>query len=119
LVIGGATIVFAELANTHTSDIYDPNTHNFTPSVNMLSSRNSPSATLLQDGHILVTGGLTCCFQLRRASAELLNPSSAVDQPAGNMLEARAAHTATLLQNGHVLIAGGGDAAISAELYVP
>src|SRR5207245_2479647 len=89
LVIGGATIVFAEVANTDTSDIYDPNTHNFTPSVNMLSSRNSHSATLLQDGRILVTGGLTCCFQLRMASAELLNPSSAVDQPAGNMLEAR------------------------------
>jgi len=60
------------------------------------------TATLLQNGQVLVTGGLFT------SSAELYNPSTGGWITTSSMPAARWYHTATLLSNGQVLVAGGG-----------
>lgn len=80
------------------------------------------TATLLNDGMVLIVGGLDPSGDL--ASAELYNPATGTFTPTGSLNAARVGHTATLLNNGMVLMAGGysgldGSALSSAELYNP
>ncbi len=91
-----------------------------TGSLNTARARHS--ATLLQNGKILVAGGVTS-GNTAIASAELYDPANGTWTATGNLTTARARHTATLLPNGKVLLAGGfdssGNALTSAELYDP
>lgn len=64
------------------------------------------TATVLNNGQVLVTGGRD--RQLYGlGTAELYNPSTGTFTPTDNLNDRRADHTATLLNNGKVLIAGG------------
>ena len=68
--------------------------------------RLNHTATLLQNGRVLVTGGSNDFGGL--PSAELYNPPSGTWTATGSLNTAHAAHTATLLPNPiMVLIAGG------------
>lgn len=82
----------------------------------MTASRAAHTATLLPDGRVLITGGLTGL-----ASTEIFDPATERFTPAGTLSVARAGHSATLLSNGKVLIAGGynGSYLASAEVYDP
>ena len=86
------------------------------------TARSGHTATLLQNGMVLVAGGTDSDFN-RSASAELYDPASRTWTATGSLNTARYMHTATLLQNGMVLVAGGFDsnsnASASAELYDP
>jgi hypothetical protein len=80
-----------------------------TNSAGLNTSRYQHSATLLNNGAVLVAGGLTCpsvgsCTYLN--SAELYAPSSGTFAATGSMATARSA-PAVLLGNGQVFIAGG------------
>jgi len=76
------------------------------------------TATLLQDGTVLITGGATNGGQTN--TAEIYNPSTnTFALTLGAMSTKRYASTATLLNSGKVLIAGGGSTLSSAELYNP
>jgi YVTN family beta-propeller protein len=88
------------------------------------------TATLLNDGRILIAGGNANSSQIPEAflsSAELYDPTSGSFSPVGSLAFARYYHTATLLENGKVLIAGGENmlagsvpnGLASAELYDP
>lgn len=81
---------------------------------NMSVARLGPTATLLDDGRVLIAGGAS------DATAEIYDPSSGrFARTRGDMQVAgRKQHTATLLRDGRVLIAGGSDLA-SAELFDP
>ena len=85
----------------------------------MSTRRAAHTATLLQNGKVLVVGGFAGGNTL--ATAELFDPATKTFTLAGNMSVARAGHSATLLSNGKVLIAGGynGSYESSAELYDP
>jgi hypothetical protein len=89
----------------------------FKPTGSMGTARSSHSATLLNSGKVLVTGGFDV------ATAELLDPSSGSFAPTGSMGTTRSSHTATLLSNGKVLVTGGqnpgGNAVATAELFDP
>jgi N-acetylneuraminic acid mutarotase len=91
----------------------------------MLSARSQASATLLQNGKVLVAGGFG--DNSARNTAELYDPTTGNWRPVGSLYTARGAHTATLLSNGKVLVAGGFNSTVqngvtyltSAELYDP
>jgi hypothetical protein len=82
----------------------------FTPTGSMGTARMVHTATLLQDGRVLVTGGihLTSSDNSALGDAELYDPASGTFAPAaGSMPVPRAGHTATLLNTGRVLVCGG------------
>ena len=75
-------------------------------------------ATLLPNGKVLVTGGLSNGSAI--TSSELYDPTTNTWRPTASLVAPRYEHTATLLQSGKVLVAGGnGSSSIlaSAEFY--
>ena len=87
----------------------------------MAFAREFHTATLLNDGTVLVAGGDDGTTTV--AAAEVLTPDTQDFILAGDMTTPRQQSTATLLGDGTVLIAGGfgasGQALTSAELYDP
>jgi hypothetical protein len=82
------------------------------------------TATLLNDGTVLVAGGSDLANQETLDSAEIYNPTTGNFTLLSNTLNtARVGHTATLLNNGQVLFVGGYDPETGliadAELYDP
>jgi hypothetical protein len=96
-------------------------TAGFVASGSLNIARNGHTATLLNNGTLLIVGGYNSDGTL--ASAELYNPVTGAFALTGALNTARSDHTATLLNNGFVLITGGldsnGVALASAELYNP
>src|SRR5579859_1488092 len=74
----------------------------------MSTSRARFASTLLPDGTVLVTGGITTNGVITN-NAQRYNPATGVWLPIGNMFTTRYEHSATLLPNGDVLVAGGAD----------
>jgi WD40 repeat protein len=106
----------------------------FVATGSMHDPRMAATATLLQDGKVLIAGGETDLLgDSILSSAELYDPTTGTFTVTGSMTAARANHTATLLSDGRVLIAGGegcakakncsglknSDLLASAELYDP
>ena len=91
----------------------------FTGSLN--TGRSGQTATLLQDGRVLVVGGFGGGGSL--ASAELYDPATGTWTQTGSVTTPRLFHTATLLPNGMVLVVGGQGANLehlkTTELYDP
>jgi hypothetical protein len=114
---GGGYLPYAEL--------YNPANETFTLTTSdMNNARYYHTATLLNNGMVLIAGGSNTSGYLN--TAELYNPANQTFTLTGNLQVARAYHTATLLPNGMVLIAGGCNSGVakctsigSAELYNP
>jgi hypothetical protein len=125
LVAGGFEV---SLNETSSAELYDPTTGTFTLTGSMTTGRvgGRATATLLQNGQVLIAGGCSYVYDNSTSSAELFDPASGTFTATGSMTIPRASHTATLLPNGQVLITGGlsdcfsNSAVISgAELYDP
>ena len=86
----------------------------------MTAQRASHTATLLNNGKVLITGGFVG-EENSLTSAEIFDPAGKGFLQTENMRVARSSHTATLLPNGKILIAGGfnGNYLDSAEIYDP
>lgn len=101
----------------------------FSPTGDMTTARTAHTATLLQNGRVLIAGGLPGGYGNNPlASAEVYDPATGLFTPTGAMTTARTQHTATLLADGKVLITGGrgpivqglgAEELASAELYDP
>ena len=99
VVAGGEILGFDETMPLDTVELYDPDTGMWSSTGNLNNAVESHTATLLQNGKVLVLGG---------GSAELYDP----DTGKWGSLESLGSniwfgHTATLLPNGKVFIVGG------------
>ena len=73
----------------------------------MTAPRAEQTATLLQDGRVLVAGGAKTFAGKALPSAEIYDPSTGTWTATGSMDAIRGGFTATLLSDGRVLVAGG------------
>ena len=125
LAIGGTTVDFNGVTVAST-ELYDPATGAWTATGSMLQGRERFTATLLQNGQVLVAGGdyydgvnagfLTEC--------ELYDPAVGSWSVTASMSTPRYGARAALLRDGRVLEAGGdtdfsGIPTALAELYTP
>jgi N-acetylneuraminic acid mutarotase len=128
VLVSGGRNVDGTLAGPYplaTAELYDPISNAWSPAGSMLTVRWAHTATLLQNGKVLVSGGKDLNGEAL-ATAELYDPISNTWSAAGSMSTVREFHTATLLPNGSVLAAGGAERITalyfpiaSAELYDP
>lgn len=144
LVAGGG--VDGTYGSTAATEVYDPNGAGaWLSNEPMLTDRRSHAATLLEDGRVLITGGVSTPMyflaNVVHASSEAFDPAAnggsgswsscniptATKTCPGPMAHARSEHTATLLADGKVLVAGGCNASggnkpelkDSAEIFDP
>jgi N-acetylneuraminic acid mutarotase len=124
LVTGGKNSI-ATTDSLIGAELYDPATGKWIEADPMLfTGRCDHTATLLQNGKVLVTGGWYGAGKNSLLS-ETYDPATGKWEKTGNMSFQRASHTATLLPDGKVLITGGGVANRSnnnqavCELYNP
>jgi hypothetical protein len=120
LVAGGQNNCQLACNYLASAELYNPTSNSWSAAGSMADARAAHTATLLQNGEVLVTGGYSSFPP--QWSAELYDPRSNRWSDAGSMADARAYHTATLLHNGEVLVAGGnsvGGVLATAELYDP
>lgn len=100
---------------------YDPLGGEIVTTGAMHQARERATATLLNDGRVLVAGGRA--GEIPSETAEIYDPVSRTWAETGPMREARWRHTATLLPSGEVLVVAGagseGKRLTSAELYDP
>ncbi|HJV64282.1 MAG TPA: kelch repeat-containing protein [Geomonas sp.] len=117
---------------TGKAELFNPAARAFGHFTSITASMKAPrayhTATRLQNGLILIAGGIDDT-NAPLATAEIYDPARKSFTATGSMATGRWMHSATLLGNGKVLIAGGtadpgpgteGDTALaSAELYDP
>ena len=103
------------------AEIYDWHTGSWTVTASMNRRRSAAAAVRLEDGRVLVTGGLGPFFK-PLSSSEIYDPKTGLWSFTGSMNDARAEdYTCVLLPGKKVLVAGGtgtGFAQLdSAEIY--
>jgi WD40 repeat protein len=102
------TVTAAITGSSNSIDVSSStNQHGFQTTGDMGTERAAHTATLLQNGEVLITGGFNGTAVL--ATAELFDPTTGTFSPTGSMTTVRFSHTATLLADGKVLITGGSD----------
>ena len=133
LIVGGKSgrIMTSRVRNLgsltplNTAEIFDPESGTFIKTGDMSAPHYLGTATLLNDGNVLVVGGwrIQGPIVVGMRDAEVYQPETNRFFRAGQTNVARLTNTATLLNDGEVLIAGGvaekGLITASVEFYSP
>ena len=110
----------ADFRDIASAQIFDFATRKIVNTSDMITARSNHTATLLQDGTVLIAGGGT---DHPLSTAEIYDPSTGKFLNTGSLHIARTRHVAALLPNGNVLICGGTGSGnknlASAEIYDP
>lgn len=106
LVAGGLGLYRGDYYYLASAELYDPTSGTWSTTGSMNVGRSSHTATLLNNGKVLVAGGADENYSTL-ASAELYDPATGTWSTTGSMNIARFGHTANLLNNGQVLVVGG------------
>ena len=120
LVIGGGNDTMSPPpSDQFHAEIYDPATGAARLTTSTIHPRAWGTATRLNDGRVLITGGEAPGFAV--ATAEIFDPATETFVETGSMLRPRSGHAAVLLDDGRVLLIGGfgSDAGPDAELFDP
>ncbi len=121
LIVGGDQEAGADDNALASAELFDPATGKFSPTGSLRTAQTGQTATLLNDGRVLIAGGLDNSSNV--AQSELYDPATGKFGLTGSMMTPRSGQTATLLSDGRVLMAGGSDNAnqslSSAEIYDP
>ena len=119
LVAGGYGASETTQVPLASAELYNPAKGKWTFTGSMAFARGTHTATLLQNGEVLVAGG----DSVTGTTAELYNPSTGKWATTGSMIQPGYPQTATLLPSGEVLATGGsgyeGETLATAELYNP
>ena len=100
------------------AELYDPSSGTWSATGSMHEGRIEQTATLLQDGRVLVAGGC-CAVSSAPQTAELYDPVSGTWTVTADQLLGGEGRTATLLPDGKVLVVGGNYGPQRAVLYDP
>ncbi|MGH7924000.1 MAG: Kelch repeat-containing protein [Candidatus Binatus sp.] len=132
LIVGGKSgkvltgrVNLVSMAPLNTAEIYDPESGSFIRTGDMSAPHYLPTATMLDNGNVLVVGGWTIKgpIVVGMRDAEVYRPETNLFSHVGSTNVARLTNTATLLTDGEVLIAGGvADKALitaAVEFYSP
>jgi len=99
-----------------TAELYDPATGTWTTTAPMNDARWEHQSVLLNDGRVLVVGGLVSnayATTVGLALCEVYDPAAGTWSAAGTMTAPRFAHQAVRLLDGSVLAIGGGQARLT------
>lgn len=104
-----------EINKNVSAEIFDPKTNTFTLKKGLNHGLNNFSATLLNNGKVLITGGYVDSYEGSgfgsrgpvHNTSELYNPETDSVTKGPDMTSPRDNHTAVLLKDGRVLIFGG------------
>jgi hypothetical protein len=119
LIAGGQDNSLVDQAS---AELYDPAAGSFTAtSGNMTAARQSHTATLLNNGNVLIAGGFGTGDSLQ--TAEIFQAATRTFAASGVLSDERVFHAAVALKTGGVLAAGGVDdgafVTSSADLFDP
>ena len=122
LIAGGMEKAEGVETNTNSAELFDPRNATFRSTGSMTAARGGHTATLLDNGDVLITGGFDQGQALN--TAEIYHPETSTFTATGQMSVPRDRHVATQLQDASVLITGGtpvssNTAHASAEIYEP
>ena len=102
LLVGGADAKRSAFA-FYTADLYDPVANTWTQTPYSSAAHYLPGVVTLQNGNVLVAGGLVATTTAARAYDPATNTWSA----AGSLAQGRYLHGAGLASNGKAVLAGG------------
>ena len=128
LIAGGRDGQGFQTHDVASAELYDPRAATFRATAAMNVPKSGHTATLLNNGLVLIVGGNSDVFSrpdggvADAGTAELYDPSTGTFAAAGQLNTGRSDHTATLLLNGRVLVAGGVSVSgvlASSEIYDP
>ncbi|HVY92046.1 MAG TPA: TonB family protein [Bryobacteraceae bacterium] len=118
ILIAGGTAQIGGGPALSTAELYDPVADKFEPTGPLTQARMYSEATVLQNGKVLLTGGVPAIPGPPLQPSDLYDPATGTFSAGPTLKTRHLGHTATMLQDGSVLIAGstGRNEAASAEL---
>jgi len=105
-VAGGGDGPVSQPVATSATELFDPLSRTFAAGPAMAVERTSHTATRLDDGRVLLVGGIDSTG-VGNTSCEIYDRTTDTFSATGSLSSPRSGHTATLLDDGRVLVTGG------------